>query len=62
MVNEQHAMIVTKGRFLTFRQLRVRDFETSERFLLYGKPANNCHLFHQTATTEKVDIFCKIHC
>ena len=61
MVNEQHEMIVTKEKFLIFRQLRVSDFETTERFLLYGKSARNCRSFAQVKVVEKVDLCCKIN-
>ena len=59
---EQHAMIVTKEKFLIFRQLRVRDVETTERFLLYGKSAKGCHSFFQRQAVEKkIELCCKIH-
>ena len=62
MVNEQHEMIVTKEKFLIFRQLRVSDIETTEKFLLYGKSARNCNLFDKNKAVEKVELCYKIHC
>ncbi len=59
---EQHEMIVTKEKFLIFRQLRVRDVETTERFLLYGKSAKSCHSFFQSQEVEKkIELCCKVN-
>ncbi|WP_040896955.1 hypothetical protein [Xenococcus sp. PCC 7305] len=61
MVNEQHEMIITQEKFLIFRQLRVRDFEATERFLLYGKSPSNCSSLHKDRTFKTVDLCHKIH-
>ena len=61
MVNEQHQMKVTKEKFLIFRQLRVSDIETTERFLLYAKSSNNCYSIFQSKAVINVEICCKIN-
>ena len=61
MVNEQHQMIVTKEKFLIFRQLRVSDIETKERFLLYVKSSNSCYSVFRNKAVEKVAICGKIN-
>ena len=62
MVNEQHEMIVTKEKILIFRQLRVSDFENTERFLLYGTSAKNCRSFYKGKVVDKVAVCCKNNC
>ena len=62
MVNEQHEMIVTKEKFLIFRQLRVSDFETTERFLLYGNSTSNRRSFYKGKVVDKVAVCCKNNC
>ncbi len=60
MVNEQHQMIVTKEKFLIFRQLRISDLETSERFLLYGKSSGNCYSSFRSKAVAKIEVCCKM--
>ena len=60
MLNEQHEMIVTKERFLIFRQLRVKDFEASEKFLLYGKSVRNRRSLLLRKVLKQVETCCKI--
>lgn len=56
MVNEQPEIIVTKEKFLVFWQLRVSDFEATERFLLYGKLTKNCDLVRRDKVVEKLEV------
>ena len=59
MVNEHHEMIVTKEKFLIFRQLRVSDVEETERFLLYGNSTRNCRSFYKGKLVDRVAVCCK---
>lgn len=62
MVHEQHQMIVTKEKFLIFRQLRVTDIEATEKFLLYEKSVSHICSYSQAKVKHKIERYCRIDC
>ena len=59
MVDTQHKMSITKDKFLVFWQLKVSDFEATDRFLLYSKSGRKSLAFFQSKEVAEIDLCCK---